>query len=54
MKNKLELSEKDKAVASKAATMAQDIPNPGFWDGVQKEVSRLESKPKIKARQLRD
>lgn len=53
MKEKLELTEKDKAVASRAARIAGAGHHDDFWAGVQKEVDRLEAKaPQIKPRDL--
>lgn len=52
MKEKLELSEKDKELASRAARIAGAGHADDFWTNVQAEVDRLEKKPTIKPRDL--
>lgn len=50
MKEKLELNEKDKEIAHRAARIAGAGHSDDFWAGVQAEVDRLEKKPTIKPR----
>lgn len=50
---KLTLTAKEKEIASRASKIAAARPNDDFWQGVQKEVDRLEKKPAIKPRALK-
>lgn len=50
---KLELTDKEKEIAGKAAKTAFASHNDGFWQEVQKEVDRLEQNPTIKPRALK-
>jgi hypothetical protein len=49
---KLELTDKEKEIASRAARVAGAQHTDDFWANVQKEVSRLEQKPTIKPREV--
>ncbi len=52
MKDKLELTDKEKEVASRAARIAGAGHADDFWTNVQAEVDRLEERATIKPRDL--